>query len=74
MFLLLNQISSLLKILLQDKYKIGVLTINIEYMRVDMERMERLTQIRLTPVSKDRHIHSILTANTPVSYIYLTIV
>jgi len=60
----------LLQILLQDKYNIGVLTVNIEYMWLGTKRMERLAKARLSPVSKPRHINSIFTVNTPIFYIY----
>ena len=41
--------------LLQDKYNIGVLTLNIEFMWL----------------GKPRHINSIFTVNTPILYIYI---
>jgi hypothetical protein len=33
-----------LQILLQDKYNIGVLTVNIEFMWLDTKRLERLAK------------------------------
>ena len=57
--------------ILKDKYKIGVLTVNIEFMWLDMKRMENSLKARLSPVFKPRHINSIFTINTPVLYIYL---
>ena len=62
--------SSFLQILLQDKYNIGVLMVNIQFMWLGTKRMERLTKARLSPVSKPRHINSIFTVNTPILYIY----
>ena len=40
------------QILLQDKYNIGVLTVNIECMWLGTKRMERIAGVRLYPVSK----------------------
>ena len=59
-----------LQILLQDKYNIDVLTVNIEFMWLGMKRMEILAKVRLSPVSKPRHINSIFTVNTPILYVY----
>ena len=55
--------------MLQDKYNIGVLTVNIGCMWVGTILMEKLTKARLSPVSKPRHINSIFTVNTPILYI-----
>jgi hypothetical protein len=55
-----------LQILLQDKYNIGVLMVNIEFMWLGTKRMERLVEARLSPGSKPRHINSIFTVNTPM--------
>jgi hypothetical protein len=57
------------QILLQDKYNIGVLTVNIEFMWLGTKRVERLAKGRFSPVSKPRHINSIFTVNTPILYI-----
>ena len=59
----------MLEILLQDKYNIGVLTVNIECMWIGTQRMERFPKAHLSPVSKPRHIHSIFTVNAPILYI-----
>jgi hypothetical protein len=59
-----------LQIVLQDKYNIGILTVNMEFMWLDTKRMERLAKTRLSPVSKLRHMNSIFTDNTPISYIH----
>jgi len=58
--------------LLQDKYNIGVLTINIKFMWLALgtKRMERLAKASLSPVSKPRHLNSIFTVNTLILYIY----
>ena len=45
-----------LPILLQDKYNIGVLMVNIEFMWLGTKRMERFAKAHLSPVSKPRHI------------------
>jgi hypothetical protein len=37
------------QILLQDKYNIGVLMVNIQFMWLGSKRMERLTKARLSP-------------------------
>ena len=47
-----------MQLLLQDKYNIGVLTVNIECMWLSTKRMEKLAKSRLSPVSKPRHINS----------------
>jgi len=60
-----------LQILLQDKYNIGVLKLNIEFMWLGTKRMERFAKARLSPVSKSRLINSIFTVNTPILYITL---
>jgi hypothetical protein len=59
-----------LQILLQDKYNIGVLAVNIEFMWLGTKQMERFAKAHLSPVSKPRHINSIFTINTPILYIY----
>jgi hypothetical protein len=41
--------SSFLQILLQDKYNIGVLTVNIEFMWLGTKRVERLAKARSFP-------------------------
>jgi hypothetical protein len=38
-----------LQILLQDKYNIGALTVNIEVMWLGTKRFERLAKARLSP-------------------------
>jgi hypothetical protein len=38
-----------LQILLQDKYNIGALTVNIEFMWLGTKRLERLAKARLSP-------------------------
>jgi hypothetical protein len=43
-----------LQILLQEKYNIGVLAVNIEFMWLGMKRMERFAKAHLSPVSKPR--------------------
>ena len=48
-----------MQFLFQDKYNIGVFTVNIEFMWLG-------TKARLSPVSKPRHINSIFTVNTPI--------
>ena len=60
-----------LQILLQDKYNIGVLTVNIEFMLLGMKWMERLAKDGLSPVSKTCHLNSTFTVNTPILYISL---
>ena len=54
------------QILLQDKYNIGVLTVNIEFIWLGTKRMEILAKSRLSPVSKPHHINSIFTVNTSI--------
>jgi hypothetical protein len=66
----LNNIFLLLQILLQDKYNISVLTVNIEFMWLGKKRVERLDKSRPSPVSKPRHIHSVFIVNTPILYMY----
>ena len=61
-------------ILLQDKYNIGILTVNIELMWLGTKQMERFAKAHLSPVSKPRHINSIFTFNTPILYIYPALV
>jgi len=61
------------QILLQDKYNIGVLTVNIELIWLDTKRMERFSKAHLSPVSKPGHINHIFTVNTPILYVYLNI-
>jgi hypothetical protein len=51
------------QIVLQDKYNIGVLTVNIECMWLGTKRMEILAKARLSPVSKSRD-------NTPILYMH----
>jgi len=68
-FLIIKLNNFFLQILLQDKYNIGVLTVNIEIMWLGTKRMERLAKAHLSPVSKPRHINSIFTVNTPTLYI-----
>ena len=58
-------------ILLQDKYNIGVLAVNIELMWLGTKWMERFAKVQLSPVYKPRHINSIFTVNTPILYIYI---
>ena len=58
-----------MQILLQGKYNIGVLRVNIEFIWLSTKRMERLAKARLSPVSKPRHINSIFTVNIPILYI-----
>jgi hypothetical protein len=41
--------SSFLQILLQDKYNIGVLTVNIEFMWLGTKQVERLAKARSFP-------------------------
>ena len=60
-----------LQILLQDKYNIDALTVNIESMWLGTKRMKKLTKARLSPVSKPRHINSIFTVNIPILYIFM---
>ena len=45
------------QILLQDKYNIGVLTVNIECMWLGTKRMERIVRGRLYPVSKPHKLY-----------------
>ena len=72
-FFIINKITFFfLQILLQDKYNIGVLMVNIEFMWLGTKRMEKLEKARLSPVSKPRHINSIFTVNTPILYMYLS--
>ena len=54
---------------MQDKYNIGVLTVNIECMWLGTKWMERFAKVRLSLVSKPHHINSIFTVNTPIMYI-----
>ena len=71
LFILIFKLNNFsLPILLQDKYNIGVLTVNIEFMWLGTKRMERLVEARLSPGSKPCHINSIFTVNTPILYIY----
>jgi hypothetical protein len=53
-----------LRIVLQDKYNIGVLTVNIKFTWFRMKRIKLV----FFPVSKPRHINSIFTVNTPIFY------
>jgi hypothetical protein len=50
-----------MQILLQDKYNIGALTVNIEFMWLGTKQMERLAKASLSPLFKSRHINSIFT-------------
>jgi len=59
-----------LQILLQAKYNIDLLTVNIEFMWLGTKWMERIAKARLSPVSKPFHMNSIFTANTSILYIY----
>ena len=59
-----------LQILLQDKYNIGVLMVNIECMWLCTKQMKRFTKLVFSHVSKPCHINSIFTANAPILYIY----
>jgi hypothetical protein len=59
----------LVQILLQDKYNIGVLTVNIEFMWLGTKRMERFAKAHLSPVSKPSQINYICTGNAPILYI-----
>jgi hypothetical protein len=70
LFFIIKLNNFFLQILLEDKYNIGVLTVNIECMWFGSKRMERLSKARLSPASKPRHIHSIFTVHTPLLYIY----
>ena len=63
-----------MQILLQDKYNIGVLTENIEFMWLGTKRMEKLAKPRLCHTSKPRHINPIFTVNTKILYIILQLV
>ena len=73
LFILIFKLNNFsLPILLQDKYNIGVLTVNIEFMWLGTKRMERFAKAHLSPVSKPRHINSIFTANTPILFIYFS--
>jgi hypothetical protein len=69
-FFFLNEITLFLQILLQDKYNIGVLMVNIEFMWLGTKQMERFAKAHLSPVSKPRHMNSIFIVNTPILYIY----
>jgi hypothetical protein len=48
-FILLNQITFFVQIVLQDKYNISVLTVNIECMWLGTKRVERLVKGRFFP-------------------------
>jgi hypothetical protein len=52
--------------LLQDKYNIGVVTVNIEFIWLSTKRKERLTK---ASISKPLHINSKFTVNTPIWFI-----
>jgi hypothetical protein len=43
-FSLLNQITFFVQIVLQDRYDISVLTVNIEFMWLSTKRLERLAK------------------------------
>jgi hypothetical protein len=53
--------------LLQNKYNIGVLTVNIEFMLLGMKWVERLTKDGLSPVSKTCHLKSFEDNSRPSS-------
>ena len=74
LFILIFKLNNFsLPILLQDKYNIGVLTVNIEFMWLGTKRMERFAKAHLSPVSKPRHIHSIVYRQyTNIVYFFLT--
>jgi hypothetical protein len=55
--------------LFEDKYNIGVLTVNIEFIWLGTKRMERPAKACLSSVSMPRHINSIFTINTSILYI-----
>ena len=57
-----------LRIVLQDKYNIGILTVNMKFTWFRTKRMNRLAKPHLSPVSKPRHINYIFTVNTPIFY------
>ena len=62
-----------LQMLLHDKYNVGVLTVNIEFMWLGTKWMERLAKAHLSPISKPRHINSIFTVNTLILYMHLIV-
>ena len=57
-----------MQILLQDKYNIGALTVNIECMWLGTKRGKDSLKLVLSPVSKPRHINYIFIVNTPILY------
>ena len=59
-----------MQILLQDKYNIGVLTVNIEFMWRGLETGEIQALVSLYIRFVPSHINSIFTVNTPILYIY----
>ena len=70
-FIIIELNNSFLHILLQDKYNIDVLTVNIEFMWLGTKRTERLANACLSLVSKPHHINSIFTINAAIMYISL---
>ena len=50
-FLLLNQITFFVQIVLQDKYNISVLTVDIEFMWLSTKQLESLTKSFLSLAS-----------------------
>ena len=62
-----------MQILLQDKYNIGVLMVDIEFIWLDTKWMERLAKACLSLVSKPRCINTVFTVNTPILHIYIYI-
>ena len=59
-----------MQILLQDKYNIGVLMVNIELMWRGLETGERRALVSLYIRLEPSHINSMFTVNTPILYIY----
>ena len=59
-----------MQILLQDKYNIGVLTVNIEFMWRGLETGEIQAVVSLYIRFVPSHINYIFTINTPILYIY----
>ena len=57
LLLILNQIRLFFQTLLQDKYNIGVLTVNIECMWLGTKRMERIARVRIYSVSKPHKLY-----------------
>jgi ribosomal protein L23 len=65
-FVIIKLKNIFLRILLQDIYNVGVLTVNMVVVWLGTKRMKRLATARFSPVSKPRHIHSIFTVNTQI--------